>query len=80
MSMSCSITASPMGSTLFLADWLFRSAAVKHMPWNLMGLGPEVVQDISILAHWVEIFVMSWQCLSRVIAGWHRRHPPPVPR
>ena len=32
-----------------------------------MGLGTEVVQDISMLAHWVEIFVMSGQCLSRVI-------------
>ena len=32
-----------------------------------MGLGTEVVQDISMLAHCVEIFVMSGQCLSRVI-------------
>ena len=29
-----------------------------------MGLGTEVVQDISMLAHCVEIFVMSGQCLS----------------
>ena len=41
---SCSITASSMRSTLFLVDWLFRSAAVKHVPWNLMGLGTEVVR------------------------------------
>ena len=32
-----------------------------------MGLGPEVVQDISMLAHWVEIFAMSGQCLSREV-------------
>ena len=32
-----------------------------------MGLGTEVVQDISMLAHWVEIFAMSGQCLLRVI-------------
>ena len=32
-----------------------------------MGLGTEVVQDISMLAHWVEIFAMSRQCLSQVI-------------
>ena len=32
-----------------------------------MGLGTEVVQYISMLAHWVEIFAMSGQCLSRVI-------------
>ena len=32
-----------------------------------MGLGTEVVQDISMLAHWVEIFAMSRQCLSRVV-------------
>ena len=32
-----------------------------------MGLGTVVVQDISVLAHWVEIFATSGQCLSRVI-------------
>ena len=29
-----------------------------------MGLGTEVVQDICMLAHWVEIFAMSGKCLS----------------